>query len=448
MADLPESSTLALARWVLQSRWQDVPEAARIAARRSWLNWWGCALGGANDPEVDRLVAALQSLGAGGSAPLLGRSERLDLPSAALVHAFASNILDYDDTHWATAIHPAGPVASALLAWTSQHPSAGAEVLHAFLVGMEVECAVGLAVSPAHYAKGWHISATCGVFGAAAAVGRLMQLSQTQMAWALGHAASQASGLVASLGSSAKSLNIAHAARNGLLAAQYARAGLSASACVLEDRFGFGALMGEGEFILGSLPSAESHWLTQDNRFKPYPCGFLLHPALRACWSLLQTHGVFSADAVMQIKLRVAPLAATRANRPHPVDGMEAKLSLQHAVAITLLEGDAGVRRFTDAAVGQSRVLRDKVQVVADEGLSQQEAAIEVQLHRGALLQARYSPLPGDEHPSLDDGGLALKFHDLLAHGAPHCAAERLLEQLRATEQLSDLRSLVSLTHS
>ncbi|MEI7785306.1 MAG: MmgE/PrpD family protein, partial [Betaproteobacteria bacterium] len=214
MADLPESPTLALARWVTQSRWQDVPEAARLAARRSWLNWWGCALGGAADPEVDRLVAALLSLGAGGAAPLLGRSERLDLPSAALVHAFASNILDYDDTHWATAIHPAGPVASALLAWSSQHPCAGADVLHAFVLGMEVECAVGMAVSPAHYAKGWHISATCGVFGAAAAVGRLMRLSQAEMAWALGHAATQASGLVASLGSSAKSLNIAHAARN------------------------------------------------------------------------------------------------------------------------------------------------------------------------------------------------------------------------------------------
>jgi 2-methylcitrate dehydratase PrpD len=145
-----------------------------------------------------------------------------------------------------------------------------------------------MVVSPAHYAKGWHITASCGVFGAAAAVGRLMQLDEARMVWALGHAATQASGLVASLGSSAKSLNIAHAARNGLLAAQYAQAGLSASTAVLEDRFGFGALMGEGGFALGKLPGADAHWQVEDNRFKPYPCGFLLHPTLKACLALVQ----------------------------------------------------------------------------------------------------------------------------------------------------------------
>ena len=448
MADSSESPTRALARWVLQTQWHEVPEPARLATGRSWLNWWGCALGGARDPQVDQLVALLISLGASGSAPLLGRGERLDLPSAALVHAFASNILDYDDTHWATAIHPAGPVASALVAWTSQYPSAGADVLHAFLLGMEVECAIGLAVSPAHYAKGWHITATCGVFGAAAAVGRLMQLSEAQMAWALGHAATQASGLVASLGSSAKSLNIAHAARNGLLAARYAQAGLSASALALEERFGFGDLMGDSGFRLGDMPRADSHWQVQDNRFKPYPCGFLLHPALRVCQAMVQSHGVIAADEEAQIKLRVAPLAATRANRPHPADGMAAKLSLQHAAAIMLGEGNAGVRRFSDEAVRQSQALRQKVQVLADEGLSQQQATLEVHLQSGEMRQARYSPPPGDEHPSLDEAGLALKLRDLLAHGAPHCSADRLLDQLRRTEDLGDLRSLVSLTQS
>lgn len=448
MTDLSESSTQGLARWVLQSRWQDVPQAARLATQQSWLNWWGCALGGATDPEVSRLVAVLRSAGVSASTPLLGRPERLDMPSAALVHAFASNILDYDDTHWATAIHPAGPVASALVAWISQHPSSGVDVLHAFALGMEVECAVGLAVSPAHYAKGWHITATCGVLGAAAAVGRLMQLSPIQMSWALGHAATQAGGLVASLGSSAKSLNIAHAARNGLLAAMYAQAGLSANAQALEDRFGFGALMGDGGFSLGRLPGADVHWQVQDNRFKPYPCGFLLHPALRACLAIVQSHGVVAADAVAQIRLRVAPLAATRANRPHPADGMAAKLSLQHAVAMMLLEGEAGVRHFSDAALLQSQSLREKVQVLADDSLSQQQAAVEVRLHSAAVLQTHYSPPPGDEHPSLDDAGLVRKFQDLLAYGAPHCAAQPLLEQLRATEQLSDLRTLIGLAHS
>jgi hypothetical protein len=157
---------------------------------------------------------------------------------------------------------------------------------------------------------------------------------------------------------------------------------------------------------------------------------------------------VVAADEVAQITLRVAPLAATRANRPHPADGMAAKLSLQHAAAIMLGQGNAGVRRFSDEAAGQSQPLRQKVQVLADEGLSQQQAAVEVHLHQGAVRQACYSPPPGDEHPSLDEAGLALKLRDLLAHGAPHCSADRLLDQLRRTEDLADLHSLVSLTHS
>jgi hypothetical protein len=186
----------------------------------------------------------------------------------------------------------------------------------------------------------------------------------------------------------------------------------------------------------------------EDNRFKPYPCGFLLHPALKVCHSIVQAHGVLAADAVAQITLRVAPLAATRANRPDPADGMAAKLSLQHAAAVMLGQGDAGVERFGDRAVSQSQALRQKVQVLADEGLSQQQATVAVHLKQGAVWQARYSPAPGDEHPSLDDAGLARKLRELLAHGAPQCSADRLLAQLQSTEQLADVRSLVDLTHS
>lgn len=446
MGSNKHSPTRALARWAADSRWQDLPEATRGAGKRAWLNWWACALGGASDPEVKRLLEALQALAGQGSIPLLGRAERLDMASAALVHGFASNILDYDDTHWATGIHPAGPVASTLTAWCSQHLTTGQDLLHAFVLGMEAECRIGLAVSPGHYEGGWHITATCGVFGAAVAVGRLMRLDAARMAWALGHAATQASGLVASLGSAAKALNIGHAARNGLQAALYAQQGLSACDTALEARFGFGELMGGSGFRPEAL--AEPYWQVESNCFKPYPCGFVLHPALKACQALLDVHGVFDAAAVSQIELQVAPLALTRADRPQPADGMSSKLSLQHALAAMLGMGDAGVQRFTDAALLHPgmQALRAKVQLTANPFLKTHSASLTVHLHTGQTLHAEHASAPGQEHLNLDDAALEKKFRQLLAHGAPHVAADRLLPLLHALDQLPDVRPLIDLT--
>lgn len=446
MGSQDTSPTRALARWVSDSRWQDLPESVRTAGRRAWLNWMACALGGASDPEVERLLQALQALAGQGSVSLLGRAERLDMASAALVHGFASNILDYDDTHWATGIHPAGPVASALVAWCSQHPTSGQELMHAFVLGMEAECRIGLAVSPGHYEGGWHITATCGVFGAAVAVGRLMRLDAARMAWAIGHAATQSSGLVASLGSAAKALNIGHAARNGLLAALYAQQGLSACDTALEARFGFAELMGTRGFRPEAL--AEPHWQVEDNCFKPYPCGFVLHPALQACQALLDAHGVLDASAVNRIQLHVAPLALTRADRPQPADGMSSKLSLQHALAAMLCTGDAGVQRFTDAALTHpaTQALRAKVQLQAEASLSTHTASLTVHLHTGQTLHAEHAPAPGQEHLSLDDAALEKKFRQLLAHGAPHVAAESLLSSLHSLDTWPDVRPLIDLT--
>ena len=144
------SPTSLLADWVVGSQWQSIDASVKEAAERSLLNWFGCVLGRANDAATDSLVSALLPLTGKGPSPLLGRSETTDPASAALVHAFASNILDYDDTHWATAIHPAGTVASALVAWAGQGRVSGEDFLHAFLLGMEIECRIGLEIGRAH----------------------------------------------------------------------------------------------------------------------------------------------------------------------------------------------------------------------------------------------------------------------------------------------------------
>jgi len=440
----PTSPTHQLAQWVVDSQWGDIDEVTKNSALSSWINWFACALGGANSPDSDRLIQGLAPFGKG-DAQLIGRSEKFDPANAALIHAFTSNILDYDDTQWSTGIHPSGTVASALVAWASQTVVSGEDFLHAFLLGMEVECRIGLAISPGHYERGWHITATCGVFGAAVAVGRLMKLTPQQMAWALGHAATQSSGLVASLGTMAKSLNIAYAARNGLIAAQLAKNNITANDRILEARFGFNELMGSRPLDEILCKDLGQTWFASENTYKPYPCGFLLHPTLDAC---LKSSDIktFDLHDIEQVTLKVHPLSKTRADRIHPVDGLESKLSLQHAVSIALLRGEAGVRNFTDQAAKDPtvRTCREKIKVIAEESLSTDEARVLIQLKNGEEIIRKSS----GSQELMSSQALEKKFRELVEFGAPHCNADELLKNLLSFPKMMNVSDLIAMTTS
>ena len=165
-------------------------------------------------------MRSLASFSGGKQATLVGRRERIDALNAAFLNAAGANVLDFCDTHVPTAIHPTAPLAAgAVGARPNFKRVSGRDLLLAFVLGQEIECRIGLAMSPSHYNRGWHITATCGVFGAAAGSGKLLALRPEQMVWALGTAATQSAGLCECLGTAAKSVGVGNAARNGLLSA-------------------------------------------------------------------------------------------------------------------------------------------------------------------------------------------------------------------------------------
>ena len=217
--------TNRLAQFVAGSQWEAIPPEVRREGVRGLLNFVGCALGGAHDEAMDIAVKVLTPFFGPPQGTVIGRGERPDALNAAFLNAVSANVLEYDDTHLATVMHPAAPVASALFALAQLRSVSGRELLHAFIVGIETSCRVGLGVMPTHYRRGWHITATCGIFGAAAACARLIGLDARRTAWALGHAATQSASLVESLGSMAKSLGVGNAAKNGLAAALFAEGG-------------------------------------------------------------------------------------------------------------------------------------------------------------------------------------------------------------------------------
>src|SRR4029079_13483977 len=184
---------MTFADFVAGTVWADVA-AQNHEAKRAILNFFATALGSAYDPAVTAALKTLGPFSGAATSAIIGRPERLDALGAAFVNAISANLLDFDDTHLDTSVNAAAPCAAPVLALAQARGFSGRAVLTAFILGVEVECRVGNAVSPGHYARGWHITSTCGVFGAAAACAKLLGLSADQIAHAIGNAARPAGG--------------------------------------------------------------------------------------------------------------------------------------------------------------------------------------------------------------------------------------------------------------
>ena len=414
---MPDSAiTAAVARFVVASRWDKLPPAVQREARRATLNWLACALGGCRDETVARLWTGLQDFAGPAQATLLGRGAKTDALTAAMVNAVSGNVLDFDDTHLATVVHPTAVVASALLALAEHRRIAGAEFLHALALGIECACRIGNAVGPAHYEGGWHISATCGVFGAAAAAGKVLGLDAQRMSWALGIAATEAAGLRMMLGSMAKCYNLGNAARSGLNAALLAAHGFTSSERALEAPRGFLNVLADAPDAAAVTRGLGEEWEILSLAYKPYPCGVVIHPVIDACLDLRAQYAI-DASAVTRVEVQVSPLAIKLCGNPAPRDGLESKLSIAHSVAVALLDGAAGVAQYVDARVTDpvAILLRDKVVSTADAAIGKQQARVRIVLANGVAHELFVAHARGSSGRPLSDAELTTKFRGLAA---------------------------------
>jgi len=263
--------TQTLARYAAATRWGDIPPAVRHQAKRSLVNFFAVALAGCRTAPVETALVSLAEFSGGRQATVIGRSERVDALSAAFLNAAAANVHDFCDTHLPTVIHPTAPVAPALLALAELRKVSGPDLLLAFILGNEIQARIGLAISPHHYNKGWHITSTCGVFGAAAGSGKLLGLSEQQLVWMLGIASTQSSGLCECLGTAAKSVGVGSAARNGLWSALLAEKGFDGPEEPLAGRQGFYRAMGDPPELSFLTEGLGERFEIMATSYKPYP---------------------------------------------------------------------------------------------------------------------------------------------------------------------------------
>ncbi|WP_333835068.1 MmgE/PrpD family protein [Rubrimonas sp.] len=435
-----------LATHIAASRTGDLPDAVRAEGVRALVNIVGCSVGGAGEEAVSIALDAFAPFFGPATAAILGRRERCDPLHAALFNGIASHVHDFDDTMPKNYIHASSPVASALFAYASTNSVTGRDFLHAFVLGFEVTARVGNATYPAHYDAGWHSTGTCGVFGAAAAVGWLLALPADRMVHALGLAATQASGLREMFGAMGKAFHPGHAARNGYEAALLARGGFTSGRYPLEGPRGFGAVT-SGFFAADRITGGLGRdFEILGNAYKPFPCGIVNHPAIDAALQLRAEHTLDPAS-IAAVRLRVAPLVMDLCGKRDISTGLEGKFSVVHGAAVALVRGKAGLREYTDEGVNDPEVSRVRNAAVpeGDPAVSEDGVRIEVTLKDGTVLAKSLTHSLGNLARPLSEAQLDEKFLDQAVLRLPEAKARRLLAATRGIEELADVGELVRL---
>ena len=446
MTDFPRPGvTQDLARFVVDTGWQDIPEQARHEAKRALLNFFAVAIAGCRTEPVELALQSLAEFSGGKQATIVGRSERIDALGAAFLNAAGANVFDYCDTHLPTVVHPTAPLAPALLAVAELRRVTGQQLLTAFVLGFEIECRVGAAVSPGHYPRGWHITSTCGVFGAAAGAAKLLGLPANRVVWALGNAATQSAGLCECLGWPAKSVSVGNAARNGLFSALLAERGFSGPAEPIAGAQGFLAAMGEPPNWAALTEGLGDSWQVNDNSLKPYPAGFVIHPLLDCALDWRRQH----PDAVVErVSARGNPLLLQRTDRPEIATGREAQVSLQHAVAAALVLGKAGLQQFTDACVNDPAVkaMRRRIEVAADPAISTIAVEMEFRTADGQTHRASTRAARGSSANPLKDAEIEQKLLDEAKNWRPGHDVRPLIDAVWALDSNDDVSRLAAMT--
>ena len=434
-------------------RFDDLPDEAVRAARLGVFDTVGVTLAGAAEPCA-RIVA--QTLGSGhGDCLVFGSDRRVPALDAALINGTAAHALDFDDVSNSLGGHPSAPILPALFALAETRDSTGRDFIAAFVAGFETETRIARGVHFHHYEKGWHPTATLGVFGAAAACCHLMQLDPAQTAQALAIAASFASGIKANFGTMTKPLHVGHTARDGLFAAQLAAGGFTANPGALEHKQGFLMVYnGAGNFDAAKITA---DWGRPYDIVRPgigvkqHPCCGSTHPAVDALLVLRERDGL-PLDHVVRIDSWTHPRRLAHTDRPDPQSGLDAKFSVQYCLARAALAGQIVLEDFEDDNWRDpaSRALMRNIHAaphpqMAPDSAEALGAEIRVTYDDGRVARETIGAAlgRGPDNP-LPPAALAAKFANCAARALPADAVARLERILLTLDEAPSLRDVTA----
>jgi len=451
-----ESIATLLAERICAFQDADLTPLARQRTRVAIIDTFAVILGGIKEECVARLRAVPGIAGAAGPALVFGTADRTSVLDAALINGTAAHALDYDDFSGVFGGHQSAPLLSGLIALGEDRKLSGADVMLAYVVGVEVETRFARAVHFHHYDKGWHPTATLGVIGAAAAAAKLIGLTSAQTATALAIAASSAAGLKANFGTMTKPLHVGQCARAGVFAALLAEQGFTSNPAAFEhDQGFFNVYNGPGQFTVESLVANWNEPLEIEGdtvAIKRFPCCGSTHPAIELGLALHRELRPTVED-IRKILIMPHPRRLKHTNNPAPKSSLEAKFSVQYLFARALIDGAVRLDHFDNDAYGTPEVRRILELTTAtahpdmdDTTPGQWSCEVVVELTDGQRF-TRNSDLFGDEQraaiPSPDV--LWEKFEDCAARSLPRDRLAPLFERLETFDSARDLALVTKL---
>ena len=428
----------------------DVPAAARAAARGAVQDTIGVALAGAGEPAARIVQRVLAADGGPGPSTVLGAGPA-GPSAAALANGTAAHALDFDDMCWVTLAHPSAPLVAAGLAVGEAVDASGRALLDAYVVGFEVEAALGTVMNPTHYERGWHGTAPIGTIGAAAAAARVLGLDAETAARALAIAASEASGLKENFGTMVKPLQGGLAARNGVLAALLARDAFTASPRAIDGPQGFlVAMQSAGRDLSAAIDRLGRRWEIVEGGItvKLYPSCAATHPTIDTLRDLRREAGI-EPSGVEAVEIDVDPVVPTVLIHDRPTTGLEGKFSLHYCAAAALAFGRVGIDTFEPDAMRDPAVERlvPRVTMRADDRLGRDhppltEARVTVRLTDGRTLERSVRGARGYPEHAASPAELDEKFLGCARRMVPAGAAAAALDFLRTLEAAPSVRGL------
>lgn len=447
-------ATERMADFIVNAVLDDFPAAVVTSAKTAIMDTIGVTLAGASEPVARTVTEFVREMGGAPRSTVLGSSLRTASPLAALANGTLGHALDFDDSNYLLNGHPSVGVLPAVLAQGEEQAASGREVLEAFVIGYEISTKLGAGMNPAHYNTGWHSTCTLGAMGAAAASAHLRRLDAEKTRFALGCAASHASGLHANFGTMTKPLHAGLAPEAGIRAAALAAAGLTANPGILEAPAGFCQVFcGEGNFRLeriveelGQPYSLESPGMN----IKPYPCCMSTHAAVDALLDIMDEADIQAGD-VDRVDVALVEIATKVLRYHQPRTGLEGKFSMEYCLARVLKGRRLRLDDFTDESVNESdvRELMKRILVRADnmdwKPGSRKPADVTVTTRDGRAFQKRRHLSRGSAGWPMTHAEIQAKFQDCAARYLDPAKLEGAVEKIDHLEEVPDIRSLMTL---
>ena len=443
MQEKPLELTRELARFIVETDKTDIPSYIFEHAKIAFMDWLGVAMAAKDESLVKKLIRYADLLGGNEQATILGHGIKKTISQAALINGAASHALDYDDSMAVFAGHPSVTLFPSLLALAEWKGKTGSEFLTAFIIGIEIEAALGACGGMAHYMSGWHSTSTLGHFASAAGCSRLMGLDEQQTVYAFGIAGTQACGLKISFGSMCKPFHAGRASEAGLTASMLAAEGFTGAEDILEGPGGFLQVL-NGKLNEGVMGILGKTWNIEDLAQKYHASCHATHSPIEGVYSIVKEEGLSPRD-IKSIRIFTSRLSLDAAGKTEPKSGLEGKFSIPYCVANALLRGNTGMQAFTDEKVNDPEVREymKKISLELDQDFKMVDARVEVEINSGKVHSRVVNVIEDIPELELKRSKIKDKFTDLCSPILGDKKTEGLVEAILSLEKIDNMQTFI-----